>query len=422
MSLCLTLSQGAIFSFVLFPLLEDFGVRPVVLGTYFAMICFLTPIGPAPTFATLIAARFFTGGCVQLLSNAVAGIISNVYEDDRARSVPISLYVTVYLTATSIGAVVGAVILEFLSWRWIGYAELIWTAALFPVFFIWLPESRGPIILQAEARRLRRRGKKAYTEEELQHISWHRLLIKSISRPLHMVCTEPVVFVAAMWAAFSLGTIYLFTQSVEQVFGAIYGWNAVQAGYVQASIVVGELFGCGLCWLSNSWYYASACRNTEIPGVPVPEARLYASIIGGFCGVTGGMFLYGWTSYSSIPWIVPSVGLALVGLGTTAIIVSNANYVIDAYSMYAASALGAVGLVENLCIAFLPLASPAMYTNLGFHWASSLLALVSLMLVATPFAVLTWGSYIRSKSPFMKEAILDRRRTVLGDGTNEGKA
>ncbi|KAF7592910.1 hypothetical protein BBP40_012230 [Aspergillus hancockii] len=407
----LTTSWGigaALFPLVLSPVMEDFGVRRVLLSTYFVFICLLIPVGLAQNFATLIVVRFFSGGCVPLMSDAVASLVSNVFQGDRARSVPISLYVTVYLAATSMGPVVGASILQLLSWRWIGHIELIWTAALFPIFIVGLPESRGSAILLARAKQLRHEGKKAYTVEELDRIPLHQAVIKSVQRPLYMLCTEPVVFVATLWAAFSLGTIYLFTQSVEQVYGELYDWNAIQAGYVQVAIVIGEILGCGLCLSTNHWYYASAVRNTEAPGTPIPEARLYASVIGGFFGVTGGMFVYGWTSYFAIHWIAPTVSLAMVGFGTTTVVISIANYLIDAYSKYAASALGAVGLVENASIAFLPLAATAMYTDLGFQWASSLLGFVSLALVATPFVVLKWGKEIRSRSPFMKKVIIDR--------------
>lgn len=278
---------------------------------------------------------------------------------------------------------------------------------------IFLHESRESAILLAKAKQLRREGKKAYTVEELNHTPIYQVVIRSVQRPLYMLCTKPVVFIATLWAAFSLGTIYLFTQSVEQVYGELYGWNALQAGYVQFAIVIGEILGCGLCVLTNRWYYASAARNTEVPGTSIPEARLYPSVIGGFFGVIGGMLMYGWTSYSTIHWMAPIVGLVMVGFGTTAVVVSIANYLIDAYSKYAASALGAVGLVENASLAFLPLAATAMYSGLGFQWASSLLAFVSLALVATPFAVLKWGKEIRSRSPFMKEAIIDRRRDSI---------
>ncbi|KAK2865164.1 hypothetical protein FQN49_003849 [Arthroderma sp. PD_2] len=421
----LTTSWGvgaALCPLALFPIMEHFGVRPVLLGTYFIFVCLLIPIGLAQNFATLVVVRFFSGGCVPLMSDAAAGIVSNVFHGDRARTVPICLYVTIYLAATSIGPVVGASILRHLSWRWIGHIELTWTTALFPILIIGLPESRGSAILLARAKRLRYEGIKAYTAEELGHSAvWYQAISKNVQRPLYMLFTESVVFVAAIWAAFSLGTIYLFTQSVEQVYGQLYGWDAIQSGYVQAAIVIGEILGCGLCVSTNSWYYASATRNTEVPGIPIPEARLYASVIGGFFGVTGGMFVYGWTSYPTVHWMAPTVGLAMVGFGTTAVVISIANYLVDAYSKYAASALGAVGLVENMAIAFLPLATTAMYTDLGFQWASSLLGFVSLALVAAPFVVLKWGEEIRSRSPFMKEAIIDCRMDSIAPATISGK-
>lgn len=241
----------------LVPIMEDFGIRPVLLSTYLVFVCLLIPVGFAHNYATLVVVRFFSGGCVPLMSDAVASIASNVFHGDQARSIPISLYVTVYLASTSIGPVVGASILQYLPWRWIGYMEVIWTAALFPILGIGLPESRGSAILLARAKRLRAEGKKAYTAAELGRTPLYRLVVKSMQRPLYMLCTESVVLVAALWAAFSLGTIYLFTQSAEQVYIELYGWDDVQAGYVQVAIVVGEILGCALCISTNHWYYES---------------------------------------------------------------------------------------------------------------------------------------------------------------------
>lgn len=225
-----------------------------------------------------------------------------------------------------------------------------------------------------------------------------------------MICTESVVFISTLWSAFSLGTIYLFTQSAEQVFGELYGWGAIKGGYVQAAIVIGEIIGWIYCLLTNHWYYKSALQNTEIPGVEIPEARLYPALVGGLVGVTGGMFVYAWTSYSFLPWIAPAIGLAMVGAGSVCVVVSIANYLVDAYSKFAGSAVGAIGLGENIFVAFLPLAAQPMYTNLGFHWASSLLGFISLVLAFAPVAVFIWGKEIRARSPFMKEAAQEKRR------------
>lgn len=58
---------GALFPLVLFPVMEDFGVRPVVLSTYFLCLCFLIPVGLAQNFVTIIVVRFFSGGCVEYI-------------------------------------------------------------------------------------------------------------------------------------------------------------------------------------------------------------------------------------------------------------------------------------------------------------------------------------------------------------------
>ena len=391
---------AALCPLFLFPIMEDFGIRPILLSTYFFFTCLLIPIGLAQNFPTLIIVRFFSGGCVPLISDAGASIISNVFHGDQARSTPISLYVTIYLTSTSIGPVIGSSILQSLSWRWIAYLELIWTAAFFPILLIGLPETRESAILLTKAKHLRQEGNKTSTASELTQPPLHKTLTTSIQRPLYMLFTEPVVFIATLWAAFSLGTIYLFTQSVEQVYKTLYNWTTLQTGYIQIAIVIGELLGCAFSILIVTTTHFSNPTN--------PESKLYPSILGGFFGVTTGMFIYGWTAYPTIHWIAPTIGLGMVGFGTTAVIIGNANYLIDAYSKYAASALGAVGLVENISIAFLPLAAKAMYSDLGFQWASSLLGFVSLGLVAAPFVVMRWGVEIRARSPFMKEAVIDR--------------
>lgn len=323
---------AALFPLLLFPAMEDLGVRPVVLGTYFVFVILLVPIGLAPNFATLVVVRFFSGGCVPLTSDAVASITSNVFHGDQARSIPVALDVLIYLGTTSLAPVIGAAILGSLSWHWIGYIELIATAALFPILYFGLLESRGLVILRAKAKKMRGEGKRAYTAGETDSTPLRQRIIKSLTRPLYMFFTEWVVFVAALWAPFSLGTIYLFTESVEQVYGELYGWSPVQAGYVQSAIVVGEILGTVLSLSTNCWYDSSTARNTEVLGAPIPEARLYAAIIGGFVGVTGGMFVYAWAAYSTVHWTAITVGLGIVGFGTTAVVISIANYLIDAYS------------------------------------------------------------------------------------------
>lgn len=120
--------------------------------------------------------------------------------------------------------------------------------------------------------------------------------------------------------------------------------------------------------------------------------------------MTGGMFIYAWTSYPDIPWIAPAIGLAMVGFGINIVCASIAQYLMDAYSKYAGSAIAAVAFGENVFSAFLPLAASSMYTNLGYQWASSLLAFLSFALACAPMVLLWKGPEIRARSPFIQEA------------------
>ncbi|OOO05135.1 major facilitator superfamily MFS_1 [Aspergillus oryzae] len=362
----------------------------------------------AQNFATLVVTRFFAGSSVAVLANTSASVIGNIWETEKSRSIPVSLYIFSYLAGSSTGPVIGGAIFKGLTWRWIGYLQLIWFGALLPVYYFLFKESRGAVILATRAQALRKQGKPAFTllEMEGQTGSAFSRFVQSSTRPLLLVCTESVVLVSTLWSAFTVGTLFLFTQSAEQVFVDLYGWSNTQAGYVQAAIVIGEIIGWLINLFSARLYFGSASRNTESPGVPIPEARLYLAVVGGVFGIAGGMFAYAWTSFAHIPWIAPAIGLAMVGAGSVIVVAGVSDYVVDSYSKYAGSAMGAVATGENLFSALLPLATMSMYTNLGFQWASTTLACISLVLSLAPTLMFVWGKQIRARSPFIMEAAM----------------
>lgn len=139
------------------------------------------------------------------------------------------------------------------------------------------------------------------------------------------------------------------------------------------------------------------------------------------------MIWYGWASYSSLNWIVPTLGLGCVGIGVYSIYLAVVNYLADAYEKYAASALSASSLGRNVTGAFLPLATPALYRSLGFHWASTLLGLIGLVLSIVPVILLVNGEAIRAHSPFMLDATyeedeaIERRNSLASRYTQERK-
>ncbi|QIW96422.1 hypothetical protein AMS68_001940 [Peltaster fructicola] len=365
---------GGIFIIFFLPLMEDLGVKAGYIIVYIVFYCMVIGQAVAQNYATLIVTRFFSGGCVALLANTISSMIPDVWETDEERSVPVGIYILFYVVGSTLGPVAFAPVMQYLNdWRWIFYIQLIVYGVVGPVAFLLIRETRGSVIL-------RRHAKKIRTE------------------------TDKEVWAEAELANTLFGTVFLFTQSTTQVFDNLYDWQEYSSGYVQGAIVIGEILGWAATFYSTRVYLQSKYRNTEMLGTPIPEARLYVSIPASFIGLAGGMFVYAWTSYPSLPWIAPAIGLGMVGFGIQVVISAVADYVFDAYavSAYAGSAVSAVAFGENIVAGFLPLATQSMYTNLGLQWASTLLAFIGVGLSMIPIIFVWKGRWLRAKSPYMQ--------------------
>lgn len=73
------------------------------------------------------------------------------------------------------------------------------------------------------------------------------------------------------------------------------------------------------------------------------------------------------------------------------------TYMVDAYTIYAASALAANTAVRSAVGAVLPLAGQSMFDKLGLGWGCSLLAFVALAMTPVPWAFFKKGEYLRER-------------------------
>lgn len=296
--------------------------------------------------------------------------------------------------------------------RRIFLSQIVFYSIMLPVVFFGLPEVRPDVILSKRARALRKTtSDKIYADVGKRSTSIGEIIRETLIRPTRMLCTEAVVFSFGMWSAFCVGTAYMFTQSIVQVYSGLYDWTYYGTGLVQGAVVIGEILGLVASLGQDELYFRSARKNTEQPGQPIPESRLYLSIPASFIGLAGGLFYFAWASYSSVPWIVPTIALALVGFGMFCSVTAVTTYILDAYAKYAASAIAGAAFLENVLAAFLPLATQSMYRTLGFHWASSLLGFLALGLSFIPVILFMFGGKIREKSPFMRESTYEHEES-----------
>ncbi|KAK4944482.1 hypothetical protein LTR10_016156 [Elasticomyces elasticus] len=358
---------AALFPLLFVPLTEDSGGMPGYFIAYILFIIWLFPSSFAQNFAAFVVTRFFGGGASSIAINLVGGTISDIWEGEKPRSLPMSLFGFTSVAGIALGPFVGSAIVQIHKhdpWRWIFYIQIICSAGLLPIFWLILRETRRDVILARRAKKLRKEtGRPIYAQSELDRTSTAEQVKISFKRPVKMLLTEPVVASFTLWVSFAWGILFLFFSSVPQTFSTNYGFDVFQTGLIQLAISVGAFIGTIFNPLQDWLYFRSARMNQENPGQHIPESRLLLSVPGSLL-FTAGLFWYGWTSRPDIHWIVPTCGVACVGVGIYSIYVSVVNYLTDAYVQFAASALSAASLGRNSFGAFLPLASYVLFENL----------------------------------------------------------
>ena len=130
-----------------------------------------------------------------------------------------------------------------------------------------------------------------------------------------------------------------------------------------------------------------------------PEGRLYFSCIeSAFLPI--GLFWFGWTSFSSVHWILPTLAIGCATMGIFSIYLAVFNYLADTYHRYASSALAAQSFCRNMLGGVFPLVSTAMFTRMTFAGAASFLGGVGAILTVVPWVLVFCGAKIRARSKF----------------------
>ena len=108
--------------------------------------------------------------------------------------------------------------------------------------------------------------------------------------------------------------------------------------------MVGQLLSMFFYIFMELKYQKKIARN---PAKAKPEAPLDPALIGSVL-LPIGLFWSAWSTYLMVHWIVSVLGGAVFGFGQVLLFISLINYVVDAYTVYAASALAANAILRGL--------------------------------------------------------------------------
>lgn len=187
-------------------------------------------------------------------------------------------------------------------------------------------------------------------------------------------------------------------------FEKTYGFSSGSVGLSFMGLRVGPLLGLVYFALSSDRQLKRRAAQAETitaasggnSGGVKPEYRL-PPLIPGAILIPVGLFIYGWTAKYHVHFIVPILSTSLIGVGNLTVFMCITTYLVDSFSIFAASALAANTVIRSILGAVLPLAGQKMYLALGLGWGTSLLAFIAIGLIPVPFALIKWGEQLRAR-------------------------
>ncbi|KAJ5605835.1 drug/proton antiporter YHK8 [Penicillium lagena] len=385
------------------PLSEFYGRRNIYLVSFSLFLIWLIPCAVAQNIQTMLVCRFFNGLAGSAFLSVAGGTVGDLF-DRHELAFPMMLYTASPFIGPEVGPLVGGFINQFTTWRWTFYVLLIWTGVLLISIFFLVPETYHPVLLRRKAQKLRQETGEDRWRAPIEKLnrSVAQTVLRSMYRPLLLLTLEPMCLNLCIFSAILLGILYLFFGAFQLVFDEVYGLVLWQRGLCFIGLFVGMV----LAILSDPFWrrnYQRLERNHEKATQKTddyqPEWRLPPAILGGPL-VTIGLFIFAWTIYPDVHWIAPIIGSAVFGAGTILVYSGVFTFLVDAYPTFAASALAANSFSRSSFGGIFPLFGIQMYNNLGFHWATTLLGFLTLVMTPFPYIFFRYGSRIRKKSRF----------------------
>ncbi|OJK00483.1 hypothetical protein ASPACDRAFT_1880798 [Aspergillus aculeatus ATCC 16872] len=435
----ITYSMGPL---LLGPLSELVGRVPVLQGGNTFFLVFNLAGGFARNFPQLLAFRLLSG----LGASATLAVGSSTIGDcfrPEERGLSIALLNMGPVLGSCLGPIAGAYITDYTSWRWAFHATSIFAGVTILVGTCLSKETYAPVLLRRKKDHLQslQRHKDAMLRtrfdmddankpdnETLVHL-YKRTLLRSI----HLLLTQPIVQALALYYGYLYGLVYLVLSTFSTLWTTQYHMSTSRGSLNYFAPCIGYLLGAQTCAVVADKIYCFLKRRQQLQQLQLqqqqdshaptansdgleekhtpnqkskkrnPEFRLPLMIPASLL-IPAGLIVYGWTAEAHTHWIFPDLGIALPLMGATIIFQCTNAYLLETYSVYAASANGGVYILRGLTGFGFPLFSPPMYRALGYGWGNSVLAFTALVIgCPIPWFLWRYGEALRRRSSWAEQ-------------------
>ncbi|CAG7917976.1 unnamed protein product [Penicillium olsonii] len=384
------------------PLSEIYGRRYIMIASSIGLTAFTAGAAGAQNIWSLIIIRFFAGTLGSAPFAVSGGVIADTFPS-ISRGLASGLYCAAPFLGPTIGPIIGGFLSESAGWRWVEGLLAAFAGVLSIVTIFALPETYAPVLLRKRAERLSKISGQVYRSKvdiEQGKKSPAEILKVALSRPWVLLFREPIVLLLSLYLSIIYGILYLMFAAFPIVFQVERGWSEGLGGLAFLGILVGILFSVVATFPA---YFRYKKKVLSTPGRIAPEERLPDSFYGAIA-LPIGLFWFAWTNSPHVHWMAPIAAGVPFGYGMVMVFLPILNYLIDAYTIYAASVLAANAALRSIFGAAFPLFTTPMYQNLGIHWASSIPAFLALACVPMPFLFYKYGAGIRARCHYAAES------------------
>lgn len=278
----------------------------------------IIPSAVAKNIQTMLISRFLDGLSGSAFLSVAGGTVGDLFNRNQLQ-LPMLIYTASPFLGPSIGPIVGGFINQYTSWRWTFYVLIIWSGVTLVIIALLVPETYHPVLLRNKARKLRKETGDDRWKAPMEKTS--KSIVKTIAysllRPGQLLIFEPMCLNLCLFSAILLGILYLFFGAFPLVFEGNHEFTLSQTGLSFLGLFVGMILGCLTDPLFH-WNYVRLVKQREAVtgeiGGSEPEYRLPPAIAGAVL-VPVGLFIFAWTTYASVHWIVPIIGSVFFGMG-----------------------------------------------------------------------------------------------------------
>lgn len=287
------------------------------------------------------------------------------------------------------------------GWRWVFRVLTVASGVMTIGTMLIMRESYAPIVLRRKVQRLQKETGNDKLRSKLDNgLSHKEIFLRAIVRPTRMLLFSPIVFLLSLYMAVVYGYLYLLFTTITGLFERSYGFSQGTAGLSFLGIGIGMMLGLFIFGATSDKIVTALTKKhgTERkPEYRLPPMMIAAALI------PIGLFWYGWSAQARVHYIMPIIGTGFVGAGLIGTFMPISTYLVDAFTIYAASAIAANTVLRSAVGALLPLAGPSMYKALGLGWGNSLMAFIAVALWPVSWLFWKYGEWIRTNKRFTIE-------------------